>query len=81
MPGFLLRALLALLTCVALTAAVPMTTPKDDCEALLNAVLPLAEKFLNEHGEFYPFGATLGTGRKQALTAAHDGADHSPSQP
>jgi len=81
MPRFLLRSLLALMTCVALMGAVPMTTPKDDCEALLNAVLPLAEKFLNEHGEFYPFGATLGTDGKQALTAAHDGADHTPSQP
>jgi hypothetical protein len=58
-----------------------MSEPKDECEMLLNAVLPLAEKFLAEHGEFFPFGAALGTDGKQAITMAHDGSDRAPSQP
>lgn len=58
-----------------------MSTPQADCEGLLNAVLPLAEKFLGEHGEFYPFGATLDSHGHQALAAAHDGTERPPSQP
>jgi hypothetical protein len=57
-----------------------MSTPKSDCERLLAAVLPLAEKFLTEHGEFCPFGATLDTEGRQALAAAHDGTERPPSQ-
>jgi len=32
---------------------------KKDCEKLMNAVLPLAEKMLREHGEFYPYGGYM----------------------
>ena len=32
------------------------STPKEECEALMNAFLPFAEKMLAQHGEFYPVG-------------------------
>lgn len=34
-------------------------TPKEECEALLDALLPAAEDLLGKHGEFYPIGAVL----------------------
>ena len=32
---------------------------KNDCETLMNTLMPLAEQMLKELGDFYPFGATL----------------------
>ena len=32
---------------------------KQDSETLTNAILPLAERMLTEHGEFYPFGGYM----------------------
>jgi hypothetical protein len=32
---------------------------KQDCEKLMNAILPLAERMLNECGEFYPYGGYM----------------------
>jgi hypothetical protein len=32
---------------------------KEDCEKLMNAVLPFAQKMLAEHREFYPFGGYM----------------------
>jgi len=46
-----------------------MPTPKSQCEDLLNAVLPFAKKMLSEHGEFYPYGASM----KPDGTIAEDG--------
>jgi hypothetical protein len=34
-------------------------TPKDDCDALVNAVVPFARQMLSEHHSFFPFGATM----------------------
>jgi uncharacterized protein YuzB (UPF0349 family) len=31
-------------------------TPKQECEELMNEVLPLAERMLRQYGEFYPYG-------------------------
>jgi len=36
-----------------------MATPKEDCEKLMNELLPFAEKTLREHGEFHPFGGAM----------------------
>jgi hypothetical protein len=33
--------------------------PKRESEELMNAVLPLAEKMLSQHGEFYPYGGYM----------------------
>src|SRR4051812_47801680 len=35
------------------------TNCKDDCEALMSALLPAAEQMLSEHGVLRPFGCTL----------------------
>jgi len=32
---------------------------KQESEELMNAVLPLAEKMLRQHGEFYPYGGYM----------------------
>ena len=32
---------------------------KSECEFLVGVLLPLAEKYIRKHGEFYPFGAVL----------------------
>jgi hypothetical protein len=35
-------------------------TWQDDLDGLLSATLPFAQQMLDDHGEFFPFGATLG---------------------
>jgi hypothetical protein len=42
-------------------------TPRDELDALLDAVLPFAEQMLRQHGDFYPFGATIAPDGKIAL--------------
>lgn len=32
---------------------------KKDCEKLMNALLPLADKMLQDHGQFYPYGGYM----------------------
>lgn len=53
-----------------------MTDARVDCEALLNAALPFAEQMLSAHGEFYPFGNTMGLDGKIASAAAATGSEH-----
>jgi hypothetical protein len=36
-----------------------MSSCKDDCEALMSAVLPVAEQMLTEHRTLQPFGSTM----------------------
>jgi hypothetical protein len=36
-----------------------MSRCKDDCEALMSAVLPVAEQMLTEHRALQPFGSTM----------------------
>jgi hypothetical protein len=36
-----------------------MSNAKSECEELLSAVMPFAEQMLQEHGEFFPFGASM----------------------
>ena len=51
-------------------------TPKEECEELLNALLPFAVNQLKKHGEFYPFGAVLNKDGEISLTAVDSGDDH-----
>jgi len=53
---------------------------KDDCNQLLNATLPRAEKLLREHGEFFPFGAQMLLNGEIVSVAAHSGEEQPPSQ-
>lgn len=38
-----------------------MAEPTDEIQELLNFLLPHAEQMLNEHGQFYPYAAALGS--------------------
>ena len=55
-------------------------TGKDDCNVLLNATLPFAEKMLLHHGEFFPFGAKMLDSGQIVLVEGYDGREHAPSQ-
>ena len=70
-----------ILIVATLLGAMPMPTPKEQCEDLLDAVLPMAKKLLKDHGEFFPFGATLKADGQVASVMAYDGKDKPPSQP
>ncbi len=56
-----------------------MTTPKADCEHLIDATLPFAEKMLQMHGEFFPYGAALKTTGDIASVGGYDGREQPPS--
>ena len=58
-----------------------MASPKSECEDLMNEALPLAERMLREHGEFYPYGLTIDATGKIAHAAASDGAERPKSAP
>lgn len=61
--------------------AVAMASPKSECQALMNDALPIAEKMLREHGEFYPYGLTLDEAAKGAVLGASDGTERPKSAP
>ena len=51
-------------------------TSKEECEQLLNALLPFALNQLKKHGEFYPFGAVLLKNDEICLTAVDPGEEN-----
>lgn len=51
-----------------------------DLDALLGSLLPFAERMLDRHGEFYPFGARMTAGGELELAAAETGAERPPVQ-
>jgi hypothetical protein len=54
---------------------------KDESEKLMNAVLPLAERMLRDHGEFYPYGAYMKPGGEIVHVGAEDeDTDHPKSR-
>ena len=48
-------------------------TPKEQCEALLDQLLPFAEDQLKKHREFFPFGAVIQTDGSVAVSGFYDG--------
>ena len=52
-----------------------MQESKTECEALLNEAMPLAEKMLREHGEFYPYGYEMTSAGVIKLTAGYTDTD------
>ncbi|MGK9230854.1 hypothetical protein KXS07_05805 [Inquilinus limosus] len=56
-----------------------MNTSKDDCEVLLNTLLPDAKQHLRRWGEFFPFGGTMDIDGKIALVMGYDGREQPPS--
>ena len=50
--------------------------PKEECEELLNALLPFAVNQLKKYGEFYPFGAVMYNNNEISFTAVENGENH-----
>lgn len=48
-------------------------TPKEQCEILLDKLLPFAEQQMKKYREFYPFAAVLLEDDSVELTASYDG--------
>jgi len=51
-----------------------------DLDELLNVSLEFAKKMLKEHGEFYPFGASMGANGRITMDGATTGEEKPPSQ-
>lgn len=51
-----------------------------DLDALLNDLLPFAERMLAEHGEFYPFGGSITTDGRHISVGAKGSSDRPQSQ-
>ena len=51
---------------------------KSDCDQLMNAVLPLAERMLGEFGEFYPYGGYMKPSGEIANVGVKDEEDDHP---
>ena len=51
-----------------------------DLDQLLNVALEFAQKMLSQHGEFYPFGASLGLDGKISMDGAATEKERPPSQ-
>lgn len=51
-------------------------TQKEECELLMQAIMPLAEHLLRRYKEFHPIGAVLNCDDTVALTAVYDGNEH-----
>ena len=80
LAAMLRRVAMSVLVALFTLGAEQVTTPKSQCQDLLNAVLPFAKKMLSEHGEFYPFGASMKPNGQVVQAAAYDGQEHPPSQ-
>jgi hypothetical protein len=55
-------------------------TQKEECEQLMNAILPLAVEMLERHGEFYPYGGAVNSAGEIVHIGAKGQTDHPPSQ-
>lgn len=51
-------------------------TPKEQCEILLDKLLPFAEQQMRKYREFYPFAAVLLEDDTVELTETYDGNEH-----
>src|SRR5580698_9719074 len=47
--------------------------PKDECDLLVNVVVPFARQMLSQHHGFFPFGATLSPSGAVSRTEAPEG--------
>ncbi len=56
-----------------------MKTAKEECEELMNAVVPLAEQMLSQHREFYPFGGAMDSTGALVAVGGYTGDEHPPS--
>ena len=51
---------------------------KSDCEKLMNAMIPIAERMLSEYGEFYPYGGYMKPDGEIVHVGAKDEDDDHP---
>jgi hypothetical protein len=72
-------AILLLSPLLSLPIAPMDTSAKDESKLLVDELLPFAQKLLSEHGEFFPFGATINVDGVIGLAGAATGDDHPPS--
>jgi hypothetical protein len=77
--GLLVAALIALAASSSSSASQHMT-PKEECEALMNALVPFAEQLLSKRREFYPFGGTMSIDGKISPGATFTGDERPDSQ-
>ncbi len=62
-----------------LPSSVTMPTPKQDCEDLLSALLPVAKQMLTRYREFYPLGGTISPSGEIAHVSGWTGDERPPS--
>ena len=55
-------------------------TPKEQCEVLLDTLLPFAENQMKKYREFFPFAAVMLTDGSIQLTGSYDGNEHPESK-
>ena len=55
-------------------------TPKEQCEVLLDTLLPFAENQMKKHRGFYPFAAVILMDDTIELTGTYDGNEHPESK-
>ena len=55
-------------------------TPKEQCEVLLDKLLPFAENQMKKYREFYPFAAVILMDDTLELTGSFDGNEHPESK-
>ncbi len=53
--------------------------PKEECEDLMNVVLPFAQEMLSKHREFYPFGGAVSSTGEITHVGGWADAEHPPS--
>jgi hypothetical protein len=51
-------------------------TPRDEMDAMLDALLPFAQQMIAKHGEFYPFAAALDSSGELQMVAGNTGEEH-----
>ncbi len=56
-----------------------MSSPKAECDFLMNAVLPFAEKMLLKNGGFFPYGGALDPNGEAVAVGVYDGCEQPPS--
>jgi hypothetical protein len=73
------RTLISLMLVPLIAQSKDMTEAKHESESLMNAALPFAERMLQQHGEFFPYGAALDSSGKVVSVAGYDGRETPPS--
>ena len=50
-------------------------SPKEECEILMNELMPIGVDFLKKHGEFYPYGAVINIDGTIKLLGFYEGSE------